>query len=287
MDFETINVVYSGNDEYRDALMISLLSLVMHNQNHPIHVIYLTGDFTIKDKEYKALTGAHAYDIISYCKKYNRKLTYEVLEMNKYLDDFFIKNPNLKTTYTPYSMLRLLLDKVDHLPERLLYLDGDTLIMGDIYQLYSMDMGEYELGMVQDAVGHHYFGRKYCNSGVLLMNMKAIRENDLFTKTRRFLKHHLLFMPDQTSLNATCKKKKLILPRIYNEQKEVREDTIIRHYCKVLHWLPYPHTINIKPWHPEEFKKAFGDISSDVIEEYIRIKGDQKNKQEVYDFFNK
>ena len=72
-----------------------------------------------------------------------------------------------------------------------------------------------------------------------------------------------------------------------NEQKEVREDTIIRHYCKVLHWLPYPHTINIKPWHPEEFKKAFGDISSDVIEEYIRIKGDQKNKQEVYDFFNK
>ena len=287
MDTETINVVYSGNDEYRDALMISVLSLAMHNQNHPIHVIFLTGDFKVKDKEFTAFTGAHAYEIISYCKKYNRKMTYEVLDMNKYLGDFFEKNLNAKSSYTPYAMLRLLLDKVEDLPERLLYLDGDTLVMGDVYELYSMDMGEYELGMVQDAVGHYYFGRKYCNSGVLLMNMKAIKENDLFTRTRRFLKRHRLFMPDQTSLNVTCRKKKLILPRKYNEQKEAKEDTVIRHYCKVLHWLPYPHTINIKPWHPEEFKKAFGDTSSDVIAEFIRIKGDQKNKQEVYDFFNK
>ena len=107
MDTETINVVYSGNDEYRDALMISVLSLAMHNQNHPIHVIFLTGDFKVKDKEFTAFTGAHAYEIISYCKKYNRKMTYEVLDMNKYLGDFFEKNLNAKSSYTPYAMLRL------------------------------------------------------------------------------------------------------------------------------------------------------------------------------------
>lgn len=288
MEDNTIYIIYSGNDKYRNALQMSVLSLAMTNRSRPIHIFFLTGDFIDVNENYTSLTLRHASEMIAYCKKFNHHMSYDVIDMKEYLGDFFVKNKNYKSSYTPYAMLRLLVDKIKGMPDRLLHLDGDTVIMGLIDELYDTDLTGKDFAMVQDAVGHHYFGKRYCNSGVMLFNLVEIKKNNSLEKVRVFLKKHCLFMPDQSSLNFTCKKeRKLILPRKFNEQKDIREDTVIRHYCKVLHWLPYPHTTNIKPWNLDEFRKVYGDTSKELLAEYEAMQADIAHKQEIYDFFNK
>ena len=85
-------------------------------------------------------------------------------------------SPNAETGYTPYCFLRLFADLIPEIPEKILYLDTDTLIADDISELYAADISEYELGAVLDYYGHRFMGYHYFNSGVLLLNMKNIRD---------------------------------------------------------------------------------------------------------------
>lgn len=276
MEDKTLHIAYAGNDGYRKAMQLSILSLAMNNRNRPIHVIFLTGDFTDLKETYTPVSPEHAEEMIANCKKFNETMSYDIINMNDYIGDLFVKNKNYKSSYTPYTMLRLSVDKVDSLPEKILYLDGDTVILKPIDEFYDTDLGECELGMIQDAVGHIYFGKRYCNAGVMLMNIKKIKETNHFEKARRFLKKHRLFMPDQSSINFTLKKEfKMILPRKFNEQKATQEDTVIRHYCKVFSWLPFPHTTNIKPWVPDDFRKRFGGEIDEILTEFELIDSDK------------
>jgi hypothetical protein len=72
--------------------------------------------------------------------------------------------------------------------ERVLYIDGDSIINGDIYELYSSDFCGMLLAAVQDnnAVStdttFYFQDRKwqYFNAGVLLFNLKKIREQNIY-----------------------------------------------------------------------------------------------------------
>ena len=47
---------------------------------------------------------------------------------------------------------------------------------------------------------------KYINSGILLMNLKAMRINGIEEKIRQYIKSHYLNHHDQTAINAVCYK---------------------------------------------------------------------------------
>lgn len=91
--------------------------------------------------------------------------------------------PDHHTSYfTLANYYRLFLpDLVPKQLSRLLYLDVDTLVVGDLRPLFQLDLGDYALGAVQDADMHvrHDLGLSrqsdYFNSGVLLMNLPQWR----------------------------------------------------------------------------------------------------------------
>jgi len=67
--------------------------------------------------------------------------------------------------------------------EKLIYLDCDVIVNGDIRALWDINISEYTLGAVDDMRSHRYcrnLGMKqsshYVNSGVLLINLKRYRE---------------------------------------------------------------------------------------------------------------
>lgn len=262
-----INLVYQGNDAYQDALLLSLLSVIKHTEGRSFHIYFLTGDFSAMNPSFTPLKQSTLDRIMNALHQYNQNVAYDVLNFDESNDSLFGGNINKKSTYTPYSMLRLLIDEIEIIPDKVLYLDGDVLALKSVAPLYDIDLKDNELAMVQDAVGHKYFGKRYCNSGVMLMNVKELRKNGTLDLCRRYIKKHRLFMPDQTTLNRVCKKR-IILPRIYNEQAHTEENTVIRHYCKVLHWLPYPHCTNVKPWHIDEFRSHFANEAIDIIADY-------------------
>lgn len=98
--------------------------------------------------------------------------------------------------------------------ERVLYLDGDTIVINPLEELYHMDFeGNYFLACTHvrkmlNKVNQYRLGMKeesaYINSGVMLMNLSALRENqsareilDYVEKRKRYLT-----LPDQDIITA-------------------------------------------------------------------------------------
>ena len=78
----------------------------------------------------------------------------------------------------------------------------------------------------------------------------------------------------------TITTKKLLLPRIYNEQRKVNDkNTVICHFCKRLMLMPYPHTENYKQWQVDEIHKELKCYFFDEdLKEYLELKKEYENR---------
>ena len=114
--------------------------------------------------------------------------------------------------------------------------------------------------------------------------MKKIKETGLLKKARELIKNKKLLFADQSAIYYSTTKK-LLLPRIYNEQSKFnKKDTVICHFCKRLLWKPYPHTENFKQWNIEEVHKVLKCYYFDKdLEKYLKLKEEYNTrmKEEV------
>lgn len=180
-------------------------------------------------------------------------------------------SPNNESRYTAYALIRLLLDLLPNIPKKVLYLDMDTMFNKDPFDFYNIDLYNYELAGVKDRYGRFFMSPRYLNSGVLLLNMALIRQTGLFSKARAYLNQKKVFLSDQTAINKFVRRKK-ILPRKYNEQKKVRNDTIIRHYSMQFRVFPKFYFVNIKQWDKEKLHTVYKDHTfDDILENYEKL----------------
>ena len=112
-------------------------------------------------------------------------------------------------------------------------------------------------------------------------NMKKIKKTGLLEKSRNLIKNKKLIFADQSAIYYSTTKK-MLLPRIYNEQSKFnKKDTVICHFCKRLLWKPYPHTENYKQWQIEEVHKILKCHAFDKdLEEYKELKNKYEQKKE-------
>lgn len=68
-------------------------------------------------------------------------------------------------------------------------------------------------------MAQYLYGQTIINAGKLLLNMKKIKETGLLEKSRELIKNRKLLFADQSAIYYTTTKK-LLLPRIYNEQSK-------------------------------------------------------------------
>ncbi len=191
-------------------------------------------------------------------------------DVNKYL----AKSKNLFGKFSPYTLFRLISDYCPQFPDRLLYLDVDLVVTGDIYEVFNYSLEGKDIGMVKDEVGSHWLGKDYCNAGVLLLDLKQLRENHHLELAREKVLNNRYFMPDQTALNRGLKKYKKIMSPRFNDQHKLYPDTVIRHYCQ---WIKV-HKKGIgnvaeKPWNVERFRKTYGpETHKDILDEFLLLK---------------
>ncbi len=270
---ETINLLLCLDRNCFDGILITLLS-ACKNTEHPLNVYIGTGSFKTKKKEFFAFEERQAEFIEKLIKRYNPNNSLRLLDMTEEVNTELGKSVNFNGRFSPYSMIRLLSDRHDEFPDRLLYIDIDVVVTGDLYKIYSQDMTDKDVGMVIDEVGSHWLGRRYCNSGVLLMNLKRLRENKHFDIVRKAAIEKRYFMPDQTALNRGLKKNIKIMSPRFNDQHYLHEDTVIRHYCQ---WVKLNKkgfcNVAEKPWNIVNFRKTYGDdVHKDILEEYLKLK---------------
>lgn len=272
-----IPIYYAGNSAIFAGIFMSAYS-VAKTTMHPISVNILTMDVTEKDPKFTPVTSQQREILERHIKQFNSQNTVRIIDMKDLYEKHIKNTKNDNTIYTPYSMLRLFMDKVEDIEDKCIYLDIDTMVIKDISELYDIDMSKYEYGAALDYMGKTWINRDYCNSGVLLLNMKLIKERDLFSKCFEHIRTHRSLLPDQTALYR-CVQDKLILPDKFNEQRNIKGDTVVKHFCKgVKWWKPIFNVYNIKQWQIEEVHKKLKIYDFDEIYDVMNRER-QKNPQ--------
>ena len=264
-----INILFGGNYKVYDGILLTIMSMIKHCKD-PINIIILTADLTKHNPEYKPIQEKDIETLNTIVKRVNPESKVSSIMLGDEFNNWAMNSENKLNQYTPFAFLRLFADKIN-LPEKVIYLDSDIMLNGNIKELFDIDMTNYELGVVKDRYGRWFINPRYFNSGVLLMNMKNIKESNLLERVRNICFSKKMGFPDQSALNKCCKRK-LYLPRKFNEQANPRKNTIIQHFSKRIVWIPF-HTINIKQYHIDQVHNKYKIyIYDDIYEEYKKIK---------------
>ena len=265
-----INLLFSGNDKVFDGILTCMLSIMKRTDTkEPFHVYVMTMDVSHIKPEYKAVSDTQINYLGNILREYNPENIIEKLDVSLFYNEEFAACPNEQCYCSPYTLLRLFADKIENMPDKLLYLDVDLLFNRDIRLLYDIDIEGYEYAAARDHYGKYLLNPNYINAGVLLFNMKEIKKTGLFEKARKLIKTKKMLFADQDAIYRSTTKKKM-LPQRFNDQKFLHDHTVVRHFSKRLFYLPYPHTDNIKQWHVGKMMRVFGYHQfEDVLYEYM------------------
>ncbi len=204
-----IPVFFSIDDGYAPYLAAALCSAVEHaREDRHYRAIILHQDLSeAHQKRLKALEKPH--------------FQVEFVQMQKGLESITDRMSNrLRCDYFTLTIyFRLFIPAMFPQYDKGIYIDSDVILQGDLSELFDTDIGDNYLGActdlsiqqipelihyIRDAIG--VAPMEYINSGVLLMNLKALRQAKLEERFLELLQQYHLdcVAPDQDYLNALC-----------------------------------------------------------------------------------
>lgn len=263
-----ISICYSGNKGYFEGLLMSVMSVAKCTKEQ-ICIYVLTMDLHEDNPNFLPYSDEQISLLNDIVKAYNKKSEVFKCDVTDLYKNHLREGKNHENGYTPYAMLRLLSDLIPSFPDKMIYLDIDTMCCSDIKQFFDIDVEGYDFAACKDYMGRFWIRPSYCNSGSILMNLKQMKADGLLMKCREMVFKKKMLMPDQTALNKYGKKK--YLPFMFNEQRKIKSNTVIKHFCKgIVFFLPFGfHIYNIKQWQREKVHKSlkitmFDDIYAEV-----------------------
>ena len=204
-----IAIAYATDNKYIYPIIVSMTSLVDTAGSNTFYNIYVMHgpNFTTYSKNF----------LKNVENKYSDKCSIVFLNMeNKYQD------LDLKFRITTEAYYRLSLQ--DILPElnRIIWIDGDTLVFEDLTELIQLDMkGKVVMGFLDglpDSINS--FGIKNATvlcSSLLLLDLESLRKYGYSQKIENFTKKYIgkLSYQDQTVINVVMQDRIGILPPKY------------------------------------------------------------------------
>lgn len=269
-----INVLFSGNEYVFDGILTCALSIFKRSDvsERGVRFYVLTMDVSHLKDAYTPISDEHIAFLDGVVKKYSPISEVVKIDVTDLYMKEFSKCPNEGAYCSPYTLLRLFADEIPSLPDKILYLDVDVIFNRDIRILYDIDIEGYEYAAARDHYGKFLINPNYINAGVLLFNLKYMKETGILAKARELIKTKKLVFADQSAIIRSTTRRKVLKQR-FNDQKFLYKNTVIRHFSKRLFWLPYPHTDNIKQWHVSRVHKVFGYYCfDDILYEYVYLK---------------
>ncbi len=275
-----MNILFSGNDKVFDGVLTCMLSIMKRTETkEPFHIFVMTMDVSHLKPEYTAISEERIIFLDRVAKKYNPLNQVTRLDVTDIYNREFASCPNEQCYCSPYTLLRLFMDMIPDIPDKMLYLDVDIMFNQDISLLYDTDVTDYEYAAARDHYGKYLLNPNYINAGVLLFNVSKIKETGLLVKARELIKTKKLMFADQDAIYKSTTKK-LMLPQKFNDQKFLHPHTVVRHFSKRLFYFPYPHTENVKQWQLSRMYRLFGYTQfDDILYEYLYWKGKYEHEE--------
>lgn len=135
-------------------------------------------------------------------------------------------NDNRYLAATTTALLKFKIAEIFKDMDKILYLDGDIIVRDNLVDLYNTELGDNYVAAVRDlpqvlydkqSIGGDISGRDYFNSGVMLLNLKKMRENNICETLIETKKNYNDFsLMDQNIFNIVFKDKVHQLSVEYN-----------------------------------------------------------------------
>ena len=246
MSKKIIPIFYSCDDAFVKYTIVSLKSIIENASTEYAYRVYVLN--TDIGEDMKGRLSALAND--------NFEINFvDVKEQLKSIKkDLPVRHYYSKTTYYRFFIAEMF-------PEyaKAIYIDSDTIVQGDISELYNTDIKDNYLGacheqvMVQvDVYGtyaeavvgvarHNFF-----NAGIMLINCQVFREKGVLKKFLKYLwEYNFIVTQDEDYLNLICKDHVYWLDQKWNT--ELAEGLAYPYDVCQAHILHYI-MVN-KPWH--------------------------------------
>lgn len=278
-----MNIALGFDKNFAAYAATTIKSILLYNKNVTFYLMY----DNLKKSDIKKISemiNAH-------------NESYHWIDMSNEFNNLFTGDWKSKTLYFPLKLSSICNG------DRVLFLDADTFVTGDLSEFYNQNLEGYYLAAVNDygmlsdlktdnrlKLGNDtvdikdYFKKtrgwnntdmqRYFNSGMLLMNLSEMRQNNVEEQMIDSLKYNLFAFPDQDCINYVCHDHVKIVEPKYNfmvlfkstwnrlddEQKEKliaykeeKERPLIIHYL-------------LKPWkRPQDnlpFSKEYNKVKS-------------------------
>ena len=208
LSYLIIPISMSLNDKYIYPTIVAITSILENANSHTKYDFYIlhTTNFLENNKN----------KLKNFEKKYPNKCSINLIDMT----NFKFKNANLsRHIKTIAAYYRLVLSELFPNINKMIYLDGDTLILDDLKEMYDINMDNYYYKGFLDISIDQFLPNNdnYICSGILLINLETIRKDDIVNKMYDYMikNNKKLYYHDQTIINGICSEKIGILPPYY------------------------------------------------------------------------
>ena len=287
-----IPIFFTVDDKYAPFLGVAMQSLVDNASDENMYIINIMT--TAMNEENRAKINKYERE--------NVKIVYhDVTDLaNNIKDKLYTRDYYSISTY-----FRLFIPNMFKQYDKALYLDSDIVILDDIANLYNIDIGNNYVGAAPDdviateqifrdyaekVVGCSSY-KTYFNAGILIMNLKEMRDNDFENKFLHLLDTVKYYVAqDQDYLNRFCKGRVTILSTDWDRMPVNPDKVNDRDTLKLVHF-----NLAFKPWHFDnipyqeyfweyanktEYIDQINEIKNNFSEE-DKIKGDESHKKLV------
>ena len=264
--FSKVNLVYMCNSKYLPYVMTSLESAIDTKEENTSYNVYIIAkDFTSKDVENVKKMEQKGVKI-NIVQAKDKNLNYENLGR-----------------FASYSISLQKIFIADYLKniDKVLYIDADTLIQGDLSKLYKTNIKDYYVAAVKDGLMYQFpehieeigltWRKFYFNSGIMLLNLKKIRKDNKISDAIQYFNNNNEVFGDQDVLNVVYGKGVKPISYIYNcnsvyfekeraeflsdfyqeevpqTSREVYDNAIILHFAGHKPWTPWFEHSYLKP----------------------------------------
>ena len=268
----SIHIGINIDKKYFYPCLVLLTSLFINKNPTSIYSIHILIADDIKEENINK--------IYSLKEKYGKeKINLSFHNMKNDFQKKKYRDTNLLISTATYYRIAFpsLLPNVD----KIIYIDSDVVNFVDLTEMYNLKfknktyfMGSLDkIEMIKELKSMGINNNKYyMNAGILLMNLKAMREDEIEQKLRNYINSRVLNHHDQTAINVLCYNNIEIISYKYaifsfksyeslvlynNNQSEgyrYNEAELKQAFYEptLLHYGGY-----VKPWHNQEYPKLY------------------------------
>ena len=265
MNKPTIPIFYACDDAFVKFTIVSLYSIIQNaskDYHYLIHILHTEISEEMKQKVYKLA---------------NENFEIKFVDVTNYLKSISDKLP-LRDYYSKTTYYRLFIAEMFTEYTKAIYIDSDTVVQGDISELYLIDIKDAYVGAcheqamiqvdefgtyVEKVVGVSRYN--FFNAGLIVINCEEFRLHFVLDKFIDYL-HYYTFVvtQDEDYLNLICKDHVYWIDQRWNTEV----------YCDISYPIEQANLLHYimtaKPWHYEDCRHG------DIFWKYAR-------ETEVYD----